>query len=145
MEQSALSRGEGTWWCSGPGSGSRGVMLYFWIQSRFLGGKHPSIMLALDRSQSTYDITNSSFPARLYLEWMQGGELCNVGRNNGHEAPCACVAGWAPIPEPMGSLPCSQSVLRWEAAQSLIRVLRTLQFLLTPGTLVFILLLGGCL
>lgn len=38
-------------------------------------------MLALDRSQSTYDITNSSFPAGLYLEGVQGGELCHIEIN----------------------------------------------------------------
>lgn len=64
-----------------PCSVSRDVMLCFWIQSRFLGGKHRSIMLALDRSQSTYDITNSSFPAGLYLEGVHGGELCNIEIN----------------------------------------------------------------
>ena len=49
-------------------------------------------MLALDRSQSTHDITNSSFPGRLYLEGMQG-ELCNVGTNSRARIPCAFVSG----------------------------------------------------
>ena len=67
-----------TGWDNGRGSDSRDVVLCFWIQSMFLGGKHPPIMLAVDRSQSTYDVTNPSFAAWLYLQGMQGGELCNI-------------------------------------------------------------------
>lgn len=50
------------------------LMRSFWIHSRFLGGKHPSVMLALDRPSQ--HMTSPALPSPPAFIWRECKENC---------------------------------------------------------------------